>query len=137
MGRSILENLEAILAGLGAILRQFGVGWEAKNIDFPLVFQLFLQNRCFEQKWSSWLVLSPSWVDVGPLGAILVSPSLPSASDQIGVIWPHPPFSTPKLTSTSLYPTQLNLTHFLTLRGAHFGASWAPKIDQRSARVAS
>ena len=60
-----MENLQAILAGLGAILGRFGAGWEAKNVEFPLVFQRFLQNQCFEQKWSSWLVLSPSWGDLG------------------------------------------------------------------------
>ena len=36
---AVLERCWAILAELEAILGRFGAGGEAKNVDFPLVFQ--------------------------------------------------------------------------------------------------
>ena len=62
---------------------------------------------------------------------------LPPALDQSSRRILQTSFSTPYRTSTSLNLTPLNLTHFLSLRSLHFGASWPLQIDPRSAQVVS
>ena len=71
---------------------------------------------------------------------LLVSPSLPPALERHTGFWLHsffPPLIAPQLQSKKHTSTQLNLTHFLTLRGLHFEASWPPKSTQDRHQVAS
>ena len=60
-----------ILHLLGELISSLQFSQAKKNVDFPLVFQLFLQHRCFEYTWSSWMVLSLSWALLGRSWAIL------------------------------------------------------------------
>ena len=96
----------------------------------------------------SWRVLSPLDRLLGSLEVLLEPPGalfkasclpfpLPPALDHSARRMLQTPFSTPYRTSTSLNLTPLNstqLTSLFDLLGLHFGASWPPQIDPRSAQ---
>ena len=96
----------------------------------------------------SWRVLSPLdrplgslWLLLGPPGALLAASCLPfplpPALDHSARRMLQTSFSTPYRTSTLLNLTPLNstqLTSLFDLLGLHFGASWPPQIDPRSAQ---
>ena len=106
-------------------------------------------GEVLEPSWNdlgpSWPNLRPSWDDLEAAGGcrITVFPKVVqyflkfylsrrprSILAQTG---PTPLFRTSNSTqlhSTQHNSTQLISTHFLTLRGAHFGASWPPKSTQ-------
>ena len=85
--------------------------------------------------FSSYLALLSSTQHGGSYTTGLPFP-LPSALDQSSPRTLATSFSIPYRTSTSLNLTPLNstqLTSLFDLLGLHFGASWPPQIDPRSA----
>ena len=59
---SLLSHLGRAWGHLEAVSSRLG---EPKTLIFLRFFNVFLQNRSFQQKWSSWLVLRRSWSLLG------------------------------------------------------------------------
>ena len=76
------------------------------------------------------MVLRPSWSLLGCSCLPFLShrPRSNVHQTESTPLFPHS--NSTQLHSTSHTSTQLNSSHFLTLRGAHFGASWLPKSTQ-------
>ena len=87
----ILGHLDRAWGHLGAILGRLG---EQKPLIFLRIFTIFEKSRFYIKK----VILAGLEAILGRLGAILVTPSLPSASERIATATLHTPFSHPNST---------------------------------------